>query len=266
MQIVIFIFGLIVGSFLNVCIYRMPRDKKFIWGRSMCPHCSEVIRWYDNIPLLSYIILRGKCRYCSGKISSLYPIVEGLTGLYFLLIWQHFIAFSASLVAIYFVFGSFLIIGSFIDIDFMIIPDRITLGGLCLGLVASALFPIMFEENTILSGFLQSLKSAFISGGVLYAIAIIGTIVFRKEAMGMGDVKLLAMIGSFIGWQKALGGIFAASFLGSFMGIIIYIFFKRQKIKDTKLPFGPFLALGSVISLLWGEFLWGWYTGLLMLK
>lgn len=248
--LLLFIFGSIVGSFLNVCIYRLPREERIGFTRSHCPHCKKIIRWYDNIPFISYTLLKARCRYCGKPISFRYFVVEFLTAFMLCLIWWRF--GNPILTVIYFIFVSLLIIGSFIDLDFLIIPDIITLSGIVIGLVGSLLY----------QGFLKSLLGALVGGGSLYLIAITATAVLKKEAMGMGDVKLLAMIGSFIGWQWALFTIFSSSLLGTIVGLIL-IALKKADIKG-KIPFGPYLAMGSVVSLFWGRAIVDWYLGFLM--
>lgn len=256
--IVLFIFGSIIGSLLNVFIYRMPREEKIGMTRSRCPHCKKTIRWHDNIPFISYILLGGKCRYCGKPISFRYFTVELLTAIMLCVIWWRFA--DPVLTGVYFIFVSFLIIGSFIDLEFFIIPDEITVGGLIAGLVISCIFPQIFGRNIWWHGLLKSLLGAFAGGCTLYLIAVAAGVLLKKEAMGMGDVKLLAMIGSFTGWQWALFTIFVASLLGSLAGIILIIL-KKTNIKG-KIPFGPYLAMGSVISLFWGRKVIFWYTGL----
>lgn len=257
--IFLFIFGSIVGSFLNVLIYRMPREEKIGLTRSHCPHCKKVIKWHDNIPFVSYILLRAKCRYCGKPISFRYFIVEFLTAGMLCLIWWKFE--SPILAVIYFIFVSLLIAGSFIDLDFFIIPDEINLFGLMVGLLASSLYPQLMGAKIWWHGLLKSLLGALIGGGSLYIIAVTATAVLKKEAMGMGDVKLLAMIGSFIGWQWALFTIFSASLLGSMAGVIL-IALKKTNIKG-KIQFGPYLAMGAGVSLFCGRAIINWYAKLL---
>lgn len=249
--LILFIFGSIVGSFLNVCIYRLPREEKIGLTRSHCPHCRKTIRWYDNIPLISYILLKAKCRYCGKPISFRYFVVEFLTALMLCLIWWRF--GDPILTVIYFIFVSLLIAGSFIDLDFLIIPDSITLSGILIGLLASFLY----------QGFLKSLLGALVGGGSLYLIAIMATAILKREAMGMGDVKLLAMIGSFLGWQWAVFTIFTSSLLGTIAGVLLIIL-KKADIKG-KIPFGPYLAMGAVVSLFWGRAIINWYGRFLCL-
>lgn len=257
--IILFIFGSMAGSFFNVLIYRMPREEKIGLSRSRCPHCRKTIRWYDNIPFLSYVVLRGKCRDCGKLISFRYFVVELLTAVMLCVIWWRF--GTPFLTSIYFIFVSFLIIGSFIDLEFFIIPDAITLGGLAVGLLLSAVYPGMLGAKIWWHGLLKSLLGAAAGGGILFLIAIAGEVVLKKEAMGMGDVKLLAMMGSFIGWQLALFTIFIASLLGTIVGVIL-IMLSKITIKG-KIPFGPYLAVGAVISLFWGRNIINWYARLL---
>lgn len=257
--IFLFIFGSVVGSFLNVCIYRLPRNEKIGLTRSHCPHCKKTILWYDNIPFLSYILLKGKCRYCAKPISFRYFVVEFLTAFMLCLIWWRF--GDPVLTVIYFIFISLLIAGSFIDLDFLIIPDSITVSGIIIGLLASSIHPQLIGVKIWWHGLLKSLLSVLIGGGSLYVIAITASAILKKEAMGMGDVKLLAMIGSFIGWQWALFTIFSSSLLGTIAGLTL-IMLKKTDIKG-KIPFGPYLAMGSVVSLFWGREVLNWYARLL---
>ncbi|MCM8818971.1 MAG: prepilin peptidase [Candidatus Omnitrophica bacterium] len=250
MGFVIFILGLIFGSFANVCIYRLPKGKSIIYPSSFCPNCNKPIKWYDNIPLLSYIILKGKCRYCKSKISFRYFIVELLTGLLFFIIYKKF-----GLSYLNFVFDIFvlsLIIVSFIDIDTFLISDVIVIPGIFLGLFFSFLFPKIHNMER-LNSFLYSFIGAIVGGGVLIFLAIIGKLLFKKEAMGGGDVKLLAMIGAFLGWKPILLTLFFASVIGVLISLIL-IMMKKKKVDDY-IPFGPYLAIGAIISI----FLKGYY-------
>lgn len=244
MTFIVFILGLIFGSFANVCIYRLPKGKSIIYPSSFCPNCNKPIKWYDNIPLLSYIILKGKCRYCKNKISIRYFIVEFLTGLLFLLIYKKF-----GLSYLNFVFDIFilsLIIISFIDIDTFLISDVIVIPCIFLGLLFSFLFPEIHNMDR-LGSFLYSFFGVILGGGILIFLAVIGKLLFKKDAMGGGDVKLLGMIGAFLGWKPIFLTLFFASLLGTLISLIL-ILLKKRKIDDY-VPFGPYLALGAVISL-----------------
>ena len=244
------IFGAIVGSFLNVCIFRLPKEESIIWPGSHCPHCENPIKFYDNIPLISYLLLRGKCRYCKGPISAQYPLVEGITALSSFIL---FMRFGPSLsYLIYFAFVAALIVITVIDLNHQIIPDVISLPGIGVGLLASLVLP----QFT----FFDSLKGFLLGGGSLFLVATLYQWLFRREGMGGGDVKLLAMIGAFLGWKAVILTIFLGSLVGSITGIIVMVL----KGKDFKyaIPFGPFLSLGAVISLFYGEELIRWYIHL----
>ncbi len=258
--VVSFIFGSIVGSFLNVCIYRLPREESIVFPGSHCPHCQKAISWFDNIPFLSYILLKGRCRYCRQPISFRYFIVELLTALLFFTLFLKF-GFTWGLL-IYLVFISALIIATFTDFDHLIIPDVISYPALLLGLILSTAYPSMQRTLSQWSqistgpgeGFLASLTGAVSGGLFLYLIGAIGKKIFKKEAMGGGDVKLLAMIGAFLGWQLVTLTIFISALSGSIVGLII-----KFKKGESYIPYGPYLALGAVISLLWGRELINWY-------
>ncbi len=257
--IILFMFGSVVGSFLNVLIYRMPREEKIGMSRSRCPHCKHTIAWFDNIPFFSFIFLRAKCRHCKGSISPRYFVVEFLTAFMLCVLWWHF--GNPIFVFVYFVFVVMLIVGSFIDLEFFIIPDAINFIGLGFGLLASALFPQLMGKEIWWHGLLTSLLGAFIGGLSLFLVAILGEFLLKKEAMGMGDVKLLAMMGSFIGWKMVLFTIFLSSLLGTIGGVLLILFGKTTM--KGRIPFGPYLAMGSIISLFWGENIIRWYAGLL---
>ena len=246
-QVVSIIFGAMVGSFLNVCIHRLPKEESIVRPGSHCPKCKTPIRFYDNIPLLSYLLLGGKCRHCKAPISIQYPIVEAITALssFFL-----FITFGVSLSFFYyFSFVAALIAITVIDLYHQIIPDVISLPGIVIGLLGSLVIPQIT--------FWSSLIGVISGGGSLFLVATVYQWLFKREGMGGGDVKLLAMIGAFLGWKAVILTIFLSSFIGSIIGITVMLI----KGKDFKyaIPFGPFLALGAVISLFWGENLINWY-------
>ena len=245
--IISIIFGALVGSFLNVCIFRLPKEESIIWPGSHCPHCKNAIKFYDNIPLVSYFLLRGRCRYCQGTISLQYPLVEGITALSSLFL---FIKFGPSLnYLFYFSFVSALIVITVIDLYHQIIPDAISLPGIGVGLLASILIPKIT--------FFNSLIGILLGGGSLFLVATLYQWLFKREGMGGGDVKLLAMIGAFLGWKAVLLTILLSSLIGSVTGILMMV----VKGKDFKyaIPFGPFLSLGAVISLFYGEEIVRWY-------
>ena len=247
LTVISIIFGALVGSFLNVCICRLPEEESIIWPGSHCPHCKKPIRFYDNLPLISYFLLRGKCRYCKKTISLQYPLIEGITALSSLFL---FMKFGPSLSYLfYFAFVAALTVMTVIDLYHQIIPDVISLPGIGVGLLASLLIPQLT--------FLNSLIGILLGGGSLFLVATLYQWLFKREGMGGGDVKLLAMIGAFLGWKAVLLTILLSSLIGSITGILIMV----MKGKDFKyaIPFGPFLSLAAVISLFYGENIIRWY-------
>ncbi|MDP3285329.1 MAG: prepilin peptidase [Desulfobacterales bacterium] len=252
-NILVFIFGLCIGSFMNVCIYRIPLSKSIVTPRSMCPGCNRLISAYDNIPVISYILLKGKCRNCGIPISLRYPIVETISGLTALAVFMRFGISAEGL--IYFVFISALLVITFIDIDHRIIPDTISLPGIPIGfLLASLVLPSM-NYKTSLAGILTG-------GGSLLAVAWIYSLITKKEGMGGGDIKLLAMIGAFTGWKGVLFTIFVASAAGTLAGIAVM--FKTKKDMKLAVPFGPFLSIGAILYIFFGTDIISWYFRLLV--
>ncbi|MCM8765443.1 MAG: prepilin peptidase [Candidatus Omnitrophica bacterium] len=238
-----------MGSFLNVCISRLPEGKSIIFPRSFCPNCKKTILWYDNIPLLSYFLLRGRCRYCKTKISFRYFFVELLTASLFLFFYKKF-----GITAEFFIYTalfSSLIVSTFIDLKYQIIPDVISLSGIILGLLLSLIFPQIQGESSHLSALAESFWGLFVGGGMIWFTGVLGKLIFRKEAMGFGDVKLMMMLGAFLGWKKVILTFFLAPFLGIIFGIISLI-----KTKSHYIPYGPFLSLASFVALVWGEGIW----------
>jgi leader peptidase (prepilin peptidase)/N-methyltransferase len=244
--IFIFVLGLCIGSFLNVCIYRMGLEQSVVKPPSHCPKCKKPIRWHDNIPLISFIVLRGRCRDCRSKISIRYFFVELLTGLLFLAL---FIRFGLTpFFFIYALFASGLIVATFVDFDFRIIPDEISVGGLIVGLVLSGIYPVLHETSVWWLGLAQSLLGILVGGGILWVLGALGDFMFKKESMGGGDIKLLAMIGAFLGWKLALLALPLASVIGAVVGII-----EKIRTKNSVIAFGPYLALGALVGLFWGD-------------
>ena len=247
----LFIIGSIVGSFLNVVIYRVPRGESIVRPPSACPACGTRLRARDNIPVLGYLFLRGRCRYCSAPISPRYPTVEILGGLLPLLIFARF-GFGRELL-VYWPLSYVLLVISFIDLDLRIIPDKVTLPGIAVGLVVAPLVG--------LTGFWESLIGILVGGGALYLIGVLGELILKKESMGGGDVKLAAMLGAFLGWKMILLALFSAFLIGAVVGVVAMA--GKSKDWDHAVPFGPFIALGAVLALLWGEPLLVWYSALL---
>jgi len=246
---IIFIFGSLIGSFLNVCIYRMPRELSVNKPkRSFCPHCQKQVLWYDNIPLLSYLFLGGKCRFCKKRIAFRYFLVEFLTPS-LLVVLYHFLPGGLSAhFFIYSILTCALIVATFIDFDFQIIPDEITLGGLVVGLVLCVLFPQLHHTGSRVTSFLQGCFGMLAGGGSIFLIGEFGRLVFKKESMGGGDVKFMAMIGSILGWKLAILIFFLAPFFGAFVGIIA----KLRKGAEV-IPYGPYLSLATFLSIIWGN-------------
>ncbi|GAQ94942.1 leader peptidase [Thermodesulfovibrio aggregans] len=246
MEVLIFILGLVIGSFLNVCIYRIPRKLSIIKPSSFCPSCGNSIKWWHNIPVLSFVILKGKCAYCGAKISLRYPVVEILNGIFYVLAYLNFgLTISLPFVLI---FISALIVISFIDFDFQIIPDEISIPLIFLGIILSLL-----PHNSINLAYdiKDSLIGIVIGGGSLLIVSLI-----TRGGMGGGDIKLNAAVGAFLGWKAALLTIFIGSLAGSIVGIVIL-----KKTGNRKIPFGPFLSLGACVCLFFGESLLNWYFG-----
>jgi leader peptidase (prepilin peptidase) / N-methyltransferase len=245
----VFFVGCCLGSFLNVCIYRLPRDLSIILPGSHCPRCQTPIRFYDNIPLVSYLLLGGKCRKCQDKISWGYPLVEALTGVLAVALYTrfgltlHFFPFFALTAA--------LIVITFIDLEHRIIPDIISLPGIVIGAGIAIWAPWITLQD--------SLIGALIGGGSLFVVAIIYEKVTKREGMGMGDVKLLAMIGAWLGWEAVLFTIFLASLTGTIIGGIAMLVHKQGR--HYALPFGPFLAFAAIAYIFWGTAILDWYLG-----
>ena len=234
-----FLFGLILGSFLNVCIHRIPRKESLVRPPSACPQCNERIRFYDNIPLISYAILRGKCRFCKKTISIRYPVVEFLSGC---LSMSLFIKYG--LTPHYFLFYFFsasLVIITFVDLRHKIIPDVISLPGIVIGLAAASLFSL----NGL--SWKDSLIGMIIGGGLLYLIGVSYEWLRKKEGMGMGDVKLLAMIGAWMGYMALPYIILISSLTGIIIGGGSLLLTRRDL--GQRIPFGPFLVLGTLMTL-----------------
>jgi leader peptidase (prepilin peptidase)/N-methyltransferase len=251
LYLIVGLVGAIIGSFLNVCIYRLPRHESIVWPGSHCPSCSRPIAWYDNIPLVSYLFLLGRCRHCKAPIPFRYPLVEALNVLgYVGLLW--FFGPSWQVVAYGLLYSALLVVAG-TDLSHKIIPNVVTFPGIVVGLISAA---------TILPlGFVNGLIGLLVGGGVLWVLAWASPYVFGKEGMGGGDIKLLAMIGAFLGWKPALMAIMVGSFLGSLVGITLIA--ARVIKREDYIPFGPFLVCGAVVALFFGESLLEWYQGLL---
>jgi leader peptidase (prepilin peptidase)/N-methyltransferase len=250
LDIFAFIFGAAVGSFLNVCICRIPQGASVVSPPSHCPACDYRIPFYDNIPLVSWLLLRGKCRSCSAPISPQYPLVELITALLTLFLFMRFGPTFPFVVL--FLFGAALVVITFIDLEHYIIPDVISLSGIVIGFACSFFIPSL--------GWLNSLLGILVGGGSLYLVATLYQMFTGKEGMGGGDIKLLAMMGAFFGWKAIPFIVFTSSLVGSVIGVAVMIVQK----KDAKLaiPFGPFLALGAILYIFFGRQVLHWYLTL----
>jgi leader peptidase (prepilin peptidase)/N-methyltransferase len=252
--LLVFWVGACIGSFLNVCIYRLPRELSITHPPSHCVACKRPIRWYENIPLVGYLWLRGRCRTCKAPIGWVHLLVELLTALAAVLLF-YFYGYSLLGLA-YFVFICALIVVSFIDLEFQIIPDEISVGGLFVGIALSFLVPELHQTTNRWAAVGWSLIGLLAGGGVLYVTAVIGDFVFKKESMGGGDIKLLAMAGTVLGWKTVLLTFFLAPMIALLPGLFV-LFFKRSNI----VPYGPFLAIAMLIALWGGDAILQW-TGL----
>lgn len=254
--ITVFIVGTIIGSFLNVCIGRIPNDESVVFPPSHCPMCKAPIAFYDNFPLLSYLWLRGKCRVCHEGISPRYVVVELLTGLVALALYFRF-GLSYTFV-VSFVFAAAMIVISLIDLDVRIVPDVISLPGIIVGLVFSVVGYFVFTDAfEIIPNPLSSLTGILVGGGFLLATAWIYEKVTGVDGMGGGDIKLLAMIGAFLGWPSIPVTLFVASVLGSVIGVGLML--ATGAGRRLALPFAPFLCSGALIYLFYGEALIRFY-------
>jgi leader peptidase (prepilin peptidase)/N-methyltransferase len=245
----VFAYGAIIGSFLNVCIARLPDGRSIVRPGSHCPKCQTFLAWYDNVPILSYLVLGGRCRTCRIHISAIYPAVEVLTGALAVALFLRLgptLAFAG-----YFVFAAALVVITFIDLDHQIIPDVISLPGIVVGLAFSLVSPLVTPLDAALG--------VLAGGGTLLAVAWLYKTFRGQEGMGGGDIKLLAMIGAFLGWQSIFVTLFVGSVIGSLIGVALMLY----EGADTKLaiPFGPFLAGGALVYLFFGDRILAFYFG-----
>jgi leader peptidase (prepilin peptidase)/N-methyltransferase len=249
------LFGLILGSFLNVCIYRLPRDESIIRPRSQCPGCKETIRWYDNIPLFSYLLLLGKCRHCDRRISIQYPLVEMLTAALSVVIvlWfpspEHYIGYFLLLVAP-------LIVITFIDLEHFIVPDVISLPGIIIGVVVH----LYLGAGPVKGLIIDSILGILVGGGSLFLLGWTYEKIRGRIGLGMGDAKLAAMLGAFFGWRAIIFILLMSSLLGTVVGLI-YIMISRRGLKQP-IPYGPFLAFAAGLYLFFGPQIIDWYLSL----
>lgn len=230
----LFVMGLILGSFANVCIVRVPEKKSIVWPGSACPKCQKPIRWYDNVPVLSWIFLRAKCRQCGQPISVQYPLVELIMGVLFAAAAYQFGYSFKLLEACILIFG--LVTLTAIDLKHLLLPDVFTLPGIVLGLLLSLAAP----DRT----FLDALFGVLLGGGFFYAIAYLYAVLRKREGLGGGDIKLMAALGAFLGWQSIPYIILVSSLVGSVLGILILLI--RRKGLETEIPYGPYIAVAAL--------------------
>lgn len=248
------LFGLILGSFLNVCIYRIPLGQSLALPRSYCPECGRFIHWYDNIPVFSFLWLRGRCRKCRRKIPLRYPFVELLTGFFSVVCYLKFGPHLSYLFYFPLLIAP-LIVLTFIDLEHQIIPNVISLPGIVVGLLAS----LILSQMPLIESLLFSLKGILVGGGILFLISWIYEKLRHQEGIGGGDIKLAAMFGAFFGWKGVLLILFLSSLLGSLIGVLVMVFFRKGA--KTVIPYGPFLSVGAVVYLFYGRELLRWYLG-----
>jgi leader peptidase (prepilin peptidase)/N-methyltransferase len=267
-----FLYGLIIGSFLNVCIYRLPRDLSVVKPRSFCPGCEKPIAWYDNIPVLSYFLLGRKCRHCGAAISFRYPLVELLTGLLFFLI---VLALGPNAVAFKLCVLCALLVGlTFSDLDSLILPDELTLGGTAVGILFAWFVPVDdivarvvlniagYHPNPHWASLAESLIGAILPAGFLGLGGWLFEKIRHKEGLGFGDVKMMAMVGAFLGLRAALLTLVVGSIAGSVIGLI-YIYATKKDASSYELPFGSFLGFAGILVAFTGAPVIHWYWGLL---
>ncbi|MGB7068539.1 MAG: prepilin peptidase [Pyrinomonadaceae bacterium] len=266
----VFIFGLLIGSFLNVVIYRIPRGLSVVYPGSSCPTCNVSIRSFDNIPVLSWLLLGGKCRNCKVSISVRYPLIEIFVAVVFLLLFWRF-GFDPFLPAAW-IFSSLLIALMFIDAEHMILPNVITYQLMIFAVMARLIFPTLvtsghfpierslgFDSSPIAASLLMSFLGALVAGGSLWIIGAIWKVVRGIDAMGLGDVKMMLGVGALLGWQLGLLSIFLAAFSGAVIGTV-FALKERDTNFQSRMPFGVFLGAGSIFSLLVGDQIINWYV------
>ena len=288
------LFGACIGSFLSVCIYRIPRDESIVTPRSHCPSCGKLIPWYFNIPVLSWLMLGGKCHYCKSRISPRYLILEVFTAILFIVPWLQTVEgmtmpldlldlwyrhgndllsppsfwisltplLHPALLPVYWLVLWGLILGTFVDLEHYILPDRVTIGGMIAGVIISVLVPELHFTASHVTALIRSGVGLAFGFGLLWLVSWLGELVFKKEAMGFGDVKLMGAIGAFFGWKAVLFTLLSASLFGSIIGVGLIALGKRQL--QGRIPFGPFLALGTLLWMFWGRTLLSAYMRFLM--
>ena len=274
----LFLIGTVVGSFLNVCIYRIPWEKSVIWPASHCQRCLSAIAPQDNIPIVSWVALRGECRHCGLPIAARYPLIEALVGVLFAAVYVSTVVYGSEIpwgplptsvpvgLAYFLSLVALLVAATFIDYDLTVIPDEITVPGMILGIGVGTLFPAIRPEPSHAvshwDGFCVGVIGLVVGGGLTYLVRLLGSIAVRREAMGFGDVTLMAMIGAYLGWQAAVLTFFIAPFFGlshALSKLIVYVgkrlTGRRASGADREIPFGPYLSMAATMMLL----SWPWF-------
>ena len=262
------VMGCMIGSFLNVCIYRLPRNLSVVRPRSKCPKCDNGIAWYDNCPIVSWLALGAKCRYCGQTISWQYPFIEALTGVLFVCVYWRFGMVPATPVYMLLVAG--LILVTFVDLADWTIPNEVTMPGIPIGILCGLIGMFIPSTGFIVHDVLDSLLGVALGGGILYGLDKLTLLLAKKRGMGFGDVKLLAMLGAFLGWKSVIAIIMMASLIGSVAGLTLLVLSKRMgpETEDAPqgghyLPFGPYLAVAGLLYLFFGEWMIAAYLGFL---
>lgn len=265
--------GACVASFLNVVIWRVPRGESIVSPPSHCPRCNAMIRWYQNVPILAWLALRGKCANCKAPISPRYILIETLGGLLFLAAFAHlFVQKGISLedptgwifLIVYWIWISLMITGSFIDFDLQLLPDFVTVGGMILGLVANAYFSFFAWGKCLWQDYLIYTVGGLVSGfGLLWLIRWLGTKAFKREAMGLGDVFLMGAVGALFGPVAVLVTLILSSLFGSLVGVGLIVLSKAKLGKFVAIPYGPYICMGCLAWMFWGPELVEWYLQLL---
>lgn len=243
-----FCVGACIGSFINVIVYRLPLDRSIVHPGSHCAACGKPLKWFHNIPILSWLTLKARAACCGTRIDKRYPVVELIAAIFTVIIWN---LFPSELAVAYIIFTYALMVGTFVDLDHFIIPDSVSLGGCVYGVLASLMVPELHDTFSRMEALKLSLIGLAIGGGGLWLISFLGKLVLKKDAMGLGDVKLIAAIGALCGWQGVLFTIASASVLGSVIGVAVIL--GRDKKSGVPIPFGPFLAGGCMLYILKGH-------------
>ncbi len=257
--------GACIASFLNVVIYRVPRGESIVSPPSHCPTCRTPIRWYQNLPILSWLALRGKCAQCKAPISSRYILVEILGGVLFLaafwrVVCPAFYAFPLYVLPLYWIWISLMIVGSFIDFDHQLLPDFVTVGGMILGVLSAGFECVVWGFWLPLAKSVGGLAFGF---GLMWLIRFLGSRACKREAMGMGDVFLMGAIGAIFGWECVIVTLMLSSVIGSLVGVGMILLSKAKLGKFVAIPFGPYLCMGCLVWMFWGPQLVDWYLRLL---